>query len=193
MGCRSRSSSKSESAAPSTDVGFFIADKKGYFRDEGLAVNFTNFDTASKMVAPLGTGQLDIGGGAPSVGLYNAIVRGIDIKIVADKGATPPGHGFQPLMIRSDLIASGRFKTLKDLKGLKIAISGPGTGAASHAERGREKGRPRLQGRQHGLSGFPAAGARPEQQGDRRRFHHRAECDRRREARRRASASWATT
>ena len=123
-----------------TDVGFFIADKKGYFRDEGLAVDLTNFDTASKMVAPLGTGELDVGGGAPSAGLYNAIVRGIDIKIVADKGATPPGHGFQPLMIRSDLSASGRFKTLKDLKGLKIAISGPSTGAASTLNEAAKKG-----------------------------------------------------
>ena len=124
----------------STDVGFFIADKKGYFRDEGLAVNLTNFDTASKMVAPLGTGQLDVGGGAPSVGLYNAVLRGVDIKIVAEKGATPPGHGFQPLMIRSDLIASGRFKTLKDLKGLKIAVSGPGTGASATLNEAAKKG-----------------------------------------------------
>lgn len=123
-----------------TDVGFFIADKKGYFRDEGLAVTLTNFDTASKMVAPLGTGQLDVGGGAPSVGLYNAIVRGVDIKIVADKGATPPGHGFQPLMIRSDLIASGRFKTLADLKGLTIAVSGPGTGASATLNEAAKKG-----------------------------------------------------
>ena len=124
----------------STDVGFYIADKKGYFRDEGLEVHLTNFNTASKMVAPLGTGELDIGGGAPSAGLYNAVMRGIDIKIVADKGSTPPGHGFQPLMIRSDLIASGRFKTLKDLKGLTIAISGPSTGAASTLNEAVKKG-----------------------------------------------------
>lgn len=123
-----------------TDVGFFIADKKGYFRDEGLAVNFTNFDTAAKMVAPLGAGQLDIGGGGPSAGLYNAIARGVDIKIVAEKGATPPGHGFQPLMIRSDLIASGRFKALKDLKGLKIAISAPGSGSSTTLNEAAKKG-----------------------------------------------------
>lgn len=123
-----------------TDVGFFIADKKGYFRDEGLAVHFTNFNTAAKMVAPLGTGQLDIGGGGPSAGLYNAIARGIDIKIVAEKGSTPPGHGFQPLMIRKDLIDSGRFKTLADLKGLKIAISAPGSGSSTTLNEATKKG-----------------------------------------------------
>ncbi|HEY4318229.1 MAG TPA: ABC transporter substrate-binding protein, partial [Herbaspirillum sp.] len=71
-------------ANASSDVGFFIADKKGYFKQEGLSVSFTPFDSAAKMVAPLGAGQIEVGAGSPSVGLYNAIARGIEIKIVAD-------------------------------------------------------------------------------------------------------------
>ena len=118
-------------SSASSDIAFFIADKKGYFKAEGLAVVFTPFDSAAKMVAPLGAGQLDIGGGSPSAGLYNAVDRGIDIKIVADKGSTPPGYGFQPLLIRKDLIDSGRFKSLKDLKGMKIAGSAPGSASTS--------------------------------------------------------------
>jgi NitT/TauT family transport system substrate-binding protein len=118
-------------SAASSDAVFYIADKKGYFRQEGLAVAFIPFDSAAKMVAPLGAGQLDIGGGSPSAGLYNAVERGIDIKIVADKGSTPAGYGFQPLLVRKDLVASGRFKTLKDLKGMKIAGSAPGSASTS--------------------------------------------------------------
>jgi NitT/TauT family transport system substrate-binding protein len=115
----------------SSDAIFYIADKKGYFKEEGLSVTFTPFNSAAKMVAPLGAGQLDIGGGSPSAGLYNAVERGIDIKIVADKGSTPPGYGFQPLLVRKDLITSGRYKTLKDLKGMKIAGSAPGSASTS--------------------------------------------------------------
>src|SRR4051794_19716045 len=118
-------------AQTSSDVGFFIADKKGYFKEEGLSVTFTPFDSAAKMIAPLGAGQLDVGGGSPSAGLYNAVARGISIKIVADKGSTPPGYGFQPLLVRKDLVDSGRFKTLKDLKGMKIAGSAPGSASTS--------------------------------------------------------------
>lgn len=118
-------------AQTSSDVGFFIADKKGYFKQEGLAVTFTPFDSAAKMIAPLGAGQLDVGGGSPSAGLYNAVTRGINIKIVADKGSTPPGYGFQPLLVRKDLVDGGRFNTLKDLKGLKIAGSAPGSASTS--------------------------------------------------------------
>ncbi len=114
-----------------SDAGFFIADKKGYFKQEGLDVRFTSFDSAAKMVAPLGAGQLDVGGGSVSAGFYNALLRGIAIKIVADKGSTPPGHGFQPLLVRKDLIDSGRYKTLKDLKGMKIAGSAQGSGSTS--------------------------------------------------------------
>ncbi|MCK0509526.1 ABC transporter substrate-binding protein [Aromatoleum buckelii] len=115
----------------SSDAGFLIADKKGYFREEGLEVVFTPFDSAAKMIAPLGAGHLDVGGGSPSAGLYNAIARGISIKIVADKGSTPPGYGYQPLLVRKDLVDSGRFKELKDLKGMKIAGSAPGSASTS--------------------------------------------------------------
>jgi NitT/TauT family transport system substrate-binding protein len=115
----------------SSDAPFFIADKKGYFKDEGLSVNFIRFDSAAKMVAPLGTGELDVGGGATSAGLYNAVERGIDIKIVADKARNARGYGFQALMVRKDLIDSGKFKSYKDLKGLRVATSAVGNSESS--------------------------------------------------------------
>ncbi|MBB3593761.1 NitT/TauT family transport system substrate-binding protein [Rhizobium sp. BK529] len=118
-------------ANSSSDVAFFIADKKGYFREEGIDAKFVPFDSGAKMVAPLGAGQLDVAGGSPSAGLYNAVARGIGIKIVADKGSTPPGYGYQPLLIRKDLIDSGKFKTLADLKGLKVAGSANGSASTS--------------------------------------------------------------
>jgi NitT/TauT family transport system substrate-binding protein len=111
-----------------TDVGFFIADKRGYFRDEGLAVNMIAFDSAASMIAPFASGDLDVGGGGPSAGLYNAVARGIDIRIVADKSSTPPGRGALYLMVRTDLVQSGRYKTIADLKGMKFADSAPGGG-----------------------------------------------------------------
>lgn len=109
----------------SSDAGFLIADRKGYFRQEDITVAFTTFDSAVRMVAPLGAGQLDVGAGSASAGLYNAVARGIDIRIVADKGSTPLGHGYQPLLVRKDHIDSGRFRSLTDLKGMKIAGSAP--------------------------------------------------------------------
>jgi NitT/TauT family transport system substrate-binding protein len=142
-------------ANASSDVGFFIADKKGYFKQEGLDVKFTTFDSGAKMVAPLGNGQLEVGAGSPSAGLYNAIARGIDIKIVADKGSTPPGYGYQPLLVRKDLVESGRYKSLKDLKGMKIAGSAQGSASTSTLNEALKKAGLKYEDVERVFLGFP--------------------------------------
>jgi len=123
-----------------TDVGFFIADKKGYFRDAGIAITVTPFASAARMIAPLGTGQLDVGGGTVAAGLYNAVERGIRIRIVADKGSVADGYEYSTLLVRKDLADSGRFKTLADLKGLTIATAAPGSGSESSLNEALKKG-----------------------------------------------------
>lgn len=109
-----------------SDAPIFIADKKGFFKDEKLDVKMTVFQSAATMVAPLGAGQLDVGAGSPSAGMYNAVARKINVKIVADKAQSTPGYGATKLIVRKDLVDSGKFKGLADLKGLKIAGNAPG-------------------------------------------------------------------
>jgi NitT/TauT family transport system substrate-binding protein len=123
-----------------SDAPYFIADKKGYFKDEGLTVRFINFDSAAKMIAPLGAGQLDVGGGATSAALYNAVKREVNIKIVADKARNSKNHGFQSLLVRKDLHDSGKITSFKDLKGTKIAISAPGNSEAILVAEALKKG-----------------------------------------------------
>lgn len=110
-----------------SDAPFFIAAAKGYFRDQGLTVDIEDFPSGAKMIASLGTGQLDVSGGAVSAGLYNAVERNISVRIVADKARNAPKYGFQSILVRLDLITSGRFKDFKDLKGLKVAVPAPGS------------------------------------------------------------------
>jgi NitT/TauT family transport system substrate-binding protein len=124
----------------SSDAPMFIAEKKGYFQKEGIEAEFIHFDTAAKMIAPLGFGQLDVGGGGLSAGLYNAVSRGIGIKIVADKGSMPAAYGFFQLLVRKDLVDSGKVKTLKDLKGLKVGITAKGTTADALLNEALKKG-----------------------------------------------------
>lgn len=114
-----------------SDVALFVAQDKGYYKDEGLEANFIEFDSGAKMTAPLGAGQLDIGGGAASAALYNAVGRGIKIKIAADKARNVAGAGFQALMVRKDLVDSGAVKSIRDLKGRKVAITAAGSSDAS--------------------------------------------------------------
>jgi NitT/TauT family transport system substrate-binding protein len=109
-----------------SNAGIYIAIEKGYFQERGVAVDIERFASAGKMTAPLATGQLDVSVGSPSAGLFNSIAGGMDFKIVADKGQVRPGYNFIPLIVRKDLVDSGKVKTLKDLKGLKIANGAKG-------------------------------------------------------------------
>jgi NitT/TauT family transport system substrate-binding protein len=123
-----------------SDAAFYIADRKGYFKAEGIDANITNFKNSAEMIAPLGSGQLDVAAGATAAGLYNSVGRGIDIKIVADKGSMPRGYGYMPLLVRKDLIESGKFKGLKDMKGLKVGSQSPGGAALSTLNEALKKG-----------------------------------------------------
>jgi NitT/TauT family transport system substrate-binding protein len=114
-----------------TDVGFWVAHKKGYFAAEGLDVSFVPFNSAAQMIVPFVSGDLEVGSGAPSAALYNAIGRGIDVRMVSDKSKNIVGRGSQRLLVRRDLVDSGRYRTLPDLRGLKIAISADGSSTST--------------------------------------------------------------
>jgi NitT/TauT family transport system substrate-binding protein len=117
------------------DVPLFIADKRGYFAQENLKVSFVPFDAAARMIGSLASGELDVGGGGISAGLFNAVARGLGVKIVADKSTSAHGLSTGSLMVRKDLIDSGRYRSPKDLKGWKVAVPAPGTGTSTSLER----------------------------------------------------------
>ena len=49
-------------------------------------------------------------------------LRGIRIKIVADKASSSPGYGATKILVRKDLVESGRYREPKDLKGKRIGV-----------------------------------------------------------------------
>lgn len=106
-----------------SDAAFFIANDKGYFREEGIELEISRLASAAYMVAPLGTGHLDVGGGAPSAGLLNAVARDVPLKIVADKGNMAPGHGYEAMVVRKTLWDKGALKSAADLRGKTVAIA----------------------------------------------------------------------
>ena len=131
---------KVASAGIASDIGFFLAHKKGYFRAEGLNVELTQLANSPQMIGPLGRGQLDVGAGTVAVGLYNAVERDIALRAVADKGSMRPGYGFSGLLVRKDLVESGRYKSFKDLKGMKIAVGTFGSANASAINEALKRG-----------------------------------------------------
>jgi NitT/TauT family transport system substrate-binding protein len=123
------------------DAPLYIAQERGYFREEGFDVTFQPFQSAADTVAPLAGGQIDMGAGAIGAGLFNAIARGLDIKIVADKGqhSGSPQNGFTSALVlavsKQDFDA-GTYKSLTDLKGKTIAMTGTGAGPEVMMDKG---------------------------------------------------------
>ena len=138
-----------------SDAPFFIANEKGYFAEQGIKAVFVPFDAGPKMIAPLGTGQLDVAAGAVSAGLFDAAARGINIKIVADKGSTPPGYDYMPLLVRKALVDSGKVKSYKDLKGLKVAEAAKGGSPGSKLNQALKSAGLSYQDTAHEYIGYP--------------------------------------
>ena len=114
-----------------SDAPLYLANAFGFFGDEGLDVEIINLDSGAKIMAPLGTGELDAGAGALSVGFYNILGRGVKLKIVADRGHSAATSLYQTVFIRKDLVETGRYKTLKDLKGLRMGYAAAGVTSLS--------------------------------------------------------------
>lgn len=108
-------------------AGLFVAYEKGYFKEQGINLQMKHVPRAGAQMIPfLATGQLMVGCGNLNAGLYNAVAGDIPLKVVADKGTVTPDHGYLALIVRKAHIDSGRYKDLKDLKGMKLAVTARG-------------------------------------------------------------------
>jgi NitT/TauT family transport system substrate-binding protein len=65
---------------------YFIAQEEGYFAEQGLAVEFVQFQRSSDAIPALLQGQVDVLGGALSFGVLNAMAKDEGMRLVADKG-----------------------------------------------------------------------------------------------------------
>lgn len=106
-----------------SDAGLYIAKERGYFSEQGLEADIVLFQSLADTIAAMSKGDLDVGGGGWTVPIPNAVQRDIPIKVVADKGSTPPGFSFLQVTVRKDLYDSGQIKEAAQLKGKKIGVT----------------------------------------------------------------------
>ena len=109
-----------------SEAGQYIGLDRGYFERQGLKIEFTQFDSAAQMTAPLASGHLDLGTGGVGVGLFNALARGIPIRIAGPQARHFPGASAVHLMLRRDLADDGLVHGYADLRGRKVALNGRG-------------------------------------------------------------------
>jgi NitT/TauT family transport system substrate-binding protein len=97
-----------------------LAERLGYFKDEGLNVTINDFAGGSRSLQSLIGGSVDIVAGA-----YEHTIRmqakGQDIRAVIELGRFPG----MVLAVKS--AHKGKVKTFGDLKGMKIGVTAPGS------------------------------------------------------------------
>ncbi|MDX3808518.1 MAG: ABC transporter substrate-binding protein [Bosea sp. (in: a-proteobacteria)] len=104
-----------------------VAEKKGYFKDQGLDVEINDFGGGAKSLQALVGGSVDVVTGA-----YEHTIRmqakGQDIRAVIELGRFPA----ITIAVRKDL--ADKVKSAADFKGLKIGVTAPGSSTALTAQ-----------------------------------------------------------
>ena len=100
----------------------FIADEKGYFRDQGIKVELSKLDTSTDSLAAVAQNRFQIVEGGLSAAYFNALAKDLPVTISVDRATSPLGH---KLLIREDL--KDQIKSIKDLKGRSLASNSRGS------------------------------------------------------------------
>src|SRR6266849_3110456 len=101
----------------------FVGVEKGYFKEFGVEPELVYFQAAAPIATALAAGQLDVGATGLTAALYNIVLGGEKLWIVADKGREWPGYPLTALIVQKDLWESGTIKTIADLKGKRIGVT----------------------------------------------------------------------
>jgi NitT/TauT family transport system substrate-binding protein len=106
------------------DGPVYIADERGYFREQGLEVEIIKFATATEIIPALAQGHLDVGAGGTGAALFNGLATGLDIRIVADKGYAGPDSS-PGWLVRTDL--ADQIRTPADVRGRAFGMGNQGS------------------------------------------------------------------
>jgi NitT/TauT family transport system substrate-binding protein len=100
----------------------FIARDRGYYQQEGLNVDLIQLVGTPSIIQALATSQVDFAMTNPDPALFNALARGLDIKLLAALTRNKPGDHIASFLVRTDLLDGGHFQSPKDLKGKVVGV-----------------------------------------------------------------------
>lgn len=100
---------------------FMVAKDEGYFEEEGIDLEFVRIDASSALMA-MTNGDLDVLSGPVRSGIFNLMLRGIPLQVVADKGHSQPGPCTHEAFTAPVAIADRIGARGGDLRGEKFAL-----------------------------------------------------------------------
>ncbi|HLH24925.1 MAG TPA: ABC transporter substrate-binding protein [Chloroflexota bacterium] len=102
----------------------YVAIEKGYVQEQGVKTQLEQVTAGQDAMALTAQGQLDAVVGGFAAATFNAIDRGLDLRVVGSMGAQPQSGYPSALMVRQDLLDSRQVQSIADLRGRKIAVAG---------------------------------------------------------------------
>ena len=100
-----------------------LALQRGYFDQHGIQIETVTAGSGNEFVAPLAQNRIQVASGSLNAALFNALNRGIDIRIVADFAHLgSDSDGLVSIMARTDLMDLGAIRSPADLKGKEISL-----------------------------------------------------------------------
>lgn len=106
-----------------SDAGIYLAEEYGYFGAAGIAVNAQVIPSAPGLVTALAASQLDVGGISITPGLFAAVERNINLRIVGDKQSYHNGFSATRLLVRPAAMKPTLAATVQGLRGKTVAVS----------------------------------------------------------------------
>jgi len=106
----------------SSSAPLFIGVDKGFFKEYGVDPELVFFQAAAPIATALATGQIDVGATGITAALYNIVLGGEQIWLVADKGREWPGYPLTGIVVQKDLYDGG-LRAIADLKGKRVGIT----------------------------------------------------------------------
>ena len=100
----------------------FVGVEKGFFKEFGVEPELVYFQAAAPIATALAAGQLDVGATGLTAALYNIVLGGEKLWIVADKGREWPGYPLVAIVVPKEL-RDGGVRSIKDLKGKRIGVT----------------------------------------------------------------------
>src|SRR5438477_9522668 len=100
----------------------FVGVEKGFFKEFGVEPELVYFQAAAPISTAVAAGQIDVGATGLTAALYNIVLGGEKLWIVADKGREWPGYPLTAIVVQKDLWEGG-LRSVTDLKGKRIAVT----------------------------------------------------------------------
>ncbi len=108
----------------------YVAIERGFMREQGIEVELQRVASGTEALVFLAQDRLDVGAIGLAASVFNAFNRRLDLRVVATTSSWGQRHGTR-ILTRLDLFDSGEIRSVRDLRGRRVAVAG-GAGSAGH-------------------------------------------------------------